>query len=150
MRHLPSARTYTHTHTHPFNGPFPGRPGWADTRKVKPLWILQKQETVSGRGISWAICKSEPRSRQITMPAPHHSVFYRLDALPATNQQRQSTEGKYIWPVTPCSNKIFQFIIGGAANTSCPVYQSQKSSIEVVVIIVAGSPGQRAVKEVCV
>ena len=116
----------THTHTHPFNGPFPGRPGWADTRKVKPLWILQKQETVSGRGISWAICKSEPRSRQITMPAPHHSVFYRLDALPATNQQRQSTEGKYIWPVTPCSNKIFQFIIGGAANTSCPVYQSQK------------------------
>jgi len=29
------------------------------------------------------ICKSAPRSRQITMPAPHHSVFYRLDALPA-------------------------------------------------------------------
>ena len=33
--------------------------------------------TVSGSGISWAICKSVPRSRQITMPAPHHSVFYR-------------------------------------------------------------------------
>ena len=33
---------------------------------------------------SWAICKSAPRSRQITMPAPHHLVFYRLDALPAT------------------------------------------------------------------
>ena len=30
---------------------------------------------------SWAICKSAPRSRQITMPAPHHSVFYRPDAL---------------------------------------------------------------------
>jgi len=29
---------------------------------------------VSGSGISWAICKSAPRSRQITMPAPHHSV----------------------------------------------------------------------------
>ena len=28
-------------------------------------------------------CKSAPRSRQITMPAPHRSVFYRLDALPA-------------------------------------------------------------------
>jgi len=26
---------------------------------------------------------SAPRSRQITTPAPHHSVFYRLDALPA-------------------------------------------------------------------
>jgi len=70
-------------HTHPFNGPFPGLPGWAGTRKVKPIWILLKQETVSGSGISWAICKSAYRSRQITMPAPHHSVFYRPDALPA-------------------------------------------------------------------
>jgi len=34
-----------------------------------------KQETVSASGISWAICKSAPRSRQITMPAPHHFVF---------------------------------------------------------------------------
>jgi len=40
-----------------------------------------KQETVSGSGISWAICKSAPRSRQITMPAPHQS---QPDALPAT------------------------------------------------------------------
>jgi len=38
---------------------------------------------VSGSGISWAICKSAPCSRQITIPAPHHSVFYRPDALPA-------------------------------------------------------------------
>ena len=47
---------------------FPGLPGWAGTRKVKPIWILQKQETVSGSSISWAICKSAPRSRQITTP----------------------------------------------------------------------------------
>jgi len=46
--------------------------------------IILKQETVSGSGISWAICKSAPRSRQITTPAPHRSVFYRPDALPAT------------------------------------------------------------------
>ena len=72
-----------HTHTHPFNGPLSGLPGWAGTRKVKLVWILLKQETVSGSGISWAICKSAPRSRQITMPAPHCSVFYRPDALPA-------------------------------------------------------------------
>ena len=52
-----------------------GLPGWAGTRKVKPIWILLKQETVSGSCISWAVCKSAPRSRQITMPAPHHSVF---------------------------------------------------------------------------
>ena len=37
---------------------FPGLPGWAGTRKVKPIWILLKQETVSGSGISRAICKS--------------------------------------------------------------------------------------------
>jgi len=44
---------------------------------------LMEQEIVSGSGISWVICKSAPRSRQITMPASHHSVFYRPDALPA-------------------------------------------------------------------
>ena len=54
---------------------FPGLPVWAGTRKVKSVWILLKQETVSGSGISRAVCKSAPRSRQITTPAPHHSVF---------------------------------------------------------------------------
>ena len=74
---------HTHTHTHPFNGLCLGLPRWTSTRKVKPIWILLKQETVSGSGISWAICKSAPCSRQITTPAPDYSVFYRLDALPA-------------------------------------------------------------------
>ena len=68
-----STHTHTHTHTHPFNGPFSGTTGWAGTRKVKPIWILLKQETVSGSGISWAICKSASHSRQITMPVPYHS-----------------------------------------------------------------------------
>ena len=63
---------------------FPELPRWASTRKVKPIWILLKQETVSGSGISWAICKSAPCSKQITTPAPHHSDFYRPDALPVT------------------------------------------------------------------
>ena len=53
----------------------PGLPRWAGTRKVEPIWILLKQETVSGSGVSWAVCKSAPSSRQTTMPAPHHSVF---------------------------------------------------------------------------
>jgi len=52
-----------------------------------------KQETVSGSGISWAICKSAPCSRQTTTPAPYHSVFYRPDALPAAQPTCQSTEG---------------------------------------------------------
>jgi len=48
---------------------------------------------VSGSGISWAICKSAPRSRQITMPAPYRSLF--TDRMPflLPNQQCQSTEG---------------------------------------------------------
>ena len=75
--------THTHTHTR-LMAPCPGLPGWASTRKVKPIWILLEQEPVSGSGISWAICKSAPRSRQITTPEPHRSVFYRPDALPAT------------------------------------------------------------------
>jgi len=72
---------HTHTHTNPFNGPFPGLPRWAGTRKVKPIWILLKHETVSGSGISWTICKSAPCSRQITNTPP--LSFYRPDALPA-------------------------------------------------------------------
>ena len=64
------------THTHPrLTALFPGLPRSASTRKEKPIWILPKQETVSGSGISWAVCKSAPHSRQITMPAPHYSFL---------------------------------------------------------------------------
>ena len=73
----------TYTHTHPFNGPFSGTTQVSWYQKGKPIWILLKQETVSGSGISWAICESAPRSRQITTSALHRSVFYRLEALPA-------------------------------------------------------------------
>ena len=68
---------HTHTHAH-LTALHPGLPRWASTRKVKPICILLKQETVSGSGISWAICKSAPRCRQITMPTPHHSVFFTV------------------------------------------------------------------------
>ena len=67
-----SAGRPTHTHLMVL---FPGLPRWAGTRKVKPIWILLKQETVSGSGISWAICKSAHHSRQIATPAPHQSSF---------------------------------------------------------------------------
>ena len=90
------AELHTHTHTHTFNGPFPGLPGCAGTRKVTPIWIFVKQETVSGSGISWAVCKSAPRSRQITTPAHNSVVTGRMPFLPP-NQQRQSTEGRVSW-----------------------------------------------------
>ena len=84
-----SLESCTHTHTR-LTALFPGLPG---TRKAKPICFLLKQETVSGSGISWAICKSAPCSREITMPAPNHSVFYRPDALPAT-QPTASKHGR--------------------------------------------------------
>ena len=86
---------HTHTHTR-LTALSPGLPVWAGTRKVKPIWILLKQEIVSGSGISWAICKSAPCSRQITTPAPHHSVFYRPDALLAA-QPTASKHWRHIY-----------------------------------------------------
>ena len=96
-RSVTHTRTHTHarTHTHTrLTALFPGLLGWAGTRKVKPIWILLKQETVSDTGISWDIYKSAQHSRQTTTPAPHHSVFTgRMPFLPP-NQQCQSTEGR--------------------------------------------------------
>jgi len=62
---------------------FPGLPRWAGTRRQNQSGFKWSKETVSGSGISWAICKSAPCSRQITTPALYHSDFYRPDALPA-------------------------------------------------------------------
>jgi len=72
----------THTHTR-LTALFPGLPGWAGTRKVKPVWILLKQETVSGSGHSWAICKSAPAPDRQLHQHPTTQFFYRPDALPA-------------------------------------------------------------------
>ena len=81
--HVQNVAMQIHTWTHTrLTALCPELPGSAGTRKVQSIWILLNQETVGGSGIRWAICKSAPRSRQITMPAPHCSVFYRLDALP--------------------------------------------------------------------
>ena len=105
----------SHTHnTTRLTALYPALPGWAGTRKVKPIWILLKQETVSGSGISWAIWKSAPRSSQITTPAPHCSVFTgRMPFLPP-NQQCQSTEGnvsaaKNFRPILHISVKVQAF-----------------------------------------
>ena len=60
---VPASTSFSITHTHTrLTALCPRLPGWAGTRKVKPIWISPKQETVSGSGISWAICKSASRS----------------------------------------------------------------------------------------
>jgi len=74
LKYVVTLHTHTHAHTH-LTALCPGLPRWAGTRKVKPIWILLEQETISGSGISWAICKSAPRSKQITTPAPDYSSF---------------------------------------------------------------------------
>jgi len=108
----------THTHTR-LTALCPGLPGWAGTRKVKPIWI--------GSGISWAICKSAPCSRQITTPAPHHSVFYRPDALPVTKptvSKHWSTDSK-IWkkydhPLDLTLSWSTHWLLKGEWNAACP------------------------------
>ena len=55
---------------------------------------------MSGSGISWAICKSAPRSRQITTPATHRSVFYRPDALAAAQPTASQHWRPQMWNVT--------------------------------------------------
>jgi len=73
---------------HSFIGPLSGTIQVSQNHKGKTNLDLLQQETVNGTGISWTICKSAPRPRQITTPAPHHSVFYMPDALLPSNQQR--------------------------------------------------------------
>jgi len=53
------------------------------------MCILPRQETVSGSGISWAICRSAPCCRQITI-----QFFTGRMPFLSPNQQRQSTEGE--------------------------------------------------------
>ena len=92
--------TPTHIHTHTrLTALFLGLRRWVGTRKVKPIWILLKQETVIGSGISWAICKSAPCSRQTTTPTPHHSIFNGRMLFLMPNQLCQSTEGSNVLTV---------------------------------------------------
>ena len=80
------------THTHPFNGPLSRTTRVSRYQKGKPIWILLKQYTVSGSGISWALCKSAPCCRQ-TRQHPTTQFFTGWMPFLPPNQERQSTEG---------------------------------------------------------
>jgi len=82
------------------------------------MWILLKQETLSGSSISWAVCKAAPRSRQITTPAPHHSVFYRPDALPAA----QLAVSKHCFEFNNNNNRLTAFDPGQPLSRSSLVF----------------------------
>jgi len=72
-----------HTHTHLFNGPFSGITQVSRYQKGKTYLDLTGASDSEWQWHPRAICKSASRSRQITMPTPHYSVFYRPDALTA-------------------------------------------------------------------
>ena len=108
--------THTHTHTHTrLTALCPRLPRWAGTRKVKPILILLKQETMSGSGISWAICKSGPHSRQTTTPAAHHSVFLQARC-PSYLPAAQPTASKH-WRQQVLIMTLLKSQIPGRLNT---------------------------------
>jgi len=103
---------WTHTHIR-LTALCLGLPRWAGTTKVKPIWILLKQETVSGSGISWAICKFAPRSRQITMPVPHHSVFLQAGC-PSSAQpivSKHWRQKNFDWTLEGYSFELFAVLL---------------------------------------
>ena len=105
-------KIYRVTHTR-LTALCPGLPGWAGTRKVIPIWILLKQETVSGSEIRWAICKSAPCSRQITTPARHRSVFLQAECpscRPPNSVKALDTFIGDLWEVMNLENKVFFYL----------------------------------------
>jgi len=74
---------HTHTHTHPFNRPFSGTTRVSRYQKVKPIWNLLKQVTVSGSGISWDICKSALCSSSLQTRCPFCRPTNSVKALKA-------------------------------------------------------------------
>jgi len=64
-----------YTHTPPFNGPFSGTTQVSRYQKGKTNLDFTGARDSEWQWHQLGICKSAPRPRQITMPAPHHSVF---------------------------------------------------------------------------
>jgi len=91
---ISTAATHTHTHTPQFNAPLSGTTQVSRYQKGKT-----NLDFTEARDSEWQwfqLAHIACRSRQITMPAPYHSLFTgRMPFLPP-NQQRQSTEGNSV------------------------------------------------------
>ena len=87
-----TANQQCHQHTR-LPALFPGLPGWSSTRKVKPIRILLKPETVSGSGIGWLYASMHLAPDRL--PRKHPTTQFFTDQMPflLPNHQRQSTEG---------------------------------------------------------
>ena len=96
--------------TNPFNSPCPGLTGSAGTRKVQPIWIWLKQETVSGTGISWAICKFASRSQ-----TDNHASTLPLSFLQAGCPSYRTTNS--VKALKPCKIHSVHFRLKSDRNT---------------------------------
>ena len=82
---------------------FPGLPGWAGTRNIKPMWIILSEARDSEwqwhqLGHNMQVCTSLQTDNHASTP-PLSFFTGRMPFLPP-NQQRQSTEGlQYVWRV---------------------------------------------------
>ena len=73
-------RTHTHIQcTHPFNGHVSGTTWISWYEKGKTNLDLLKQKTVSGSGISWAICKSTLLQTDNHASTPTAQFFTRTE-----------------------------------------------------------------------
>ena len=83
--------------------------------------------------------------RQSCMLASHHSVFYRLDALSAsqpTALKHQSTDGKHILILLFCTNLIcLQCFdtVGWASGRACGLYKLSDVGVGVVICLQRGA-----------
>jgi len=98
-----------HTHNH-LTALCPGLPGWAGTRKVKPIWIWLKQ-----------VCTSLQTDNHASTPP---LSFYRPDALPAA----QPTASKHSRQSMPQNKQPFNGPLSGSTQVS--QYQKGNTNLD--------------------
>ena len=101
---------------------------------------------MSSSGSSWAICKSPPRSRQITMPVSHYSVFTgQMPFLPMCCQYSQSysvrASSNAAFHCQYCSNLLSQSR-HQLVNLRCDVVVDLVVVIASLIVLSIGSNGQ--------
>jgi len=102
------------TTTTTFNGLF-SRTAWVSQHQIGKTSLDLNEARDDGvlgcSGISWTICKqSAPRSRQITTPPPHHSIFTVFTGqmyFLMPKQQYQITKSSYLHSDRCKSNKSY-------------------------------------------
>ena len=122
--------TPTTLHYSRLTASFPGQPGSAGTRKAQLVWIQMRQEMMGfwdDSGISWTICKQyAPRSREITTPSPHQSIFTGQMLFLMPNQQCQSTECRARYQQLKSGKKICSEVFVNSPGNPCSQFCRRK------------------------